>query len=327
MPRQSSARAFWIVEPGRGELRSESLPEITPGDVLIRTLYSALSRGTEALVFRGEVPASESARMRAPFQAGEFPGPVKYGYISVGQVEQGPEALRGRAVFCMYPHQTHYVVPAAAVIPIPDTVPPARAVLAANLESVVNALWDAVPRVGDRISVVGAGTLGCLCAWLAAQVPGCKVELIDKNPAKASAARALGVPFKGPEQASLESDLVLHASGTAAGLSTALSLAGFEARIVELSWFGTRAVALPLGEAFHAKRLILQSSQVSAVASAQRGRWTPRRRMELVLRLLEDPRLDALISDESPFEELPAVLARLSTDPGDTLCHRIRYTA
>jgi threonine dehydrogenase-like Zn-dependent dehydrogenase len=261
------ARAFWVAEPGRGEIRTEQLPAPADGEALVRTLYSGVSRGTEALVFLGKVPRSEHARMRAPFQSGDFPAPVKYGYCNVGVVEQGPAALVGRHVFCLYPHQTRYVVPASALRVLPEGVPPARAVLAANLETAVNALWDAGPRIGDRIAVVGAGTVGCLAAWLA----------------------------------------------------------GFEATVLELSWYGDATPAAPLGGAFHSRRLTLKSSQVGAVAAAQRARWDHARRFELVLRLLAHPELDALVTGESRFDDLPGVLARLATSPGYTLCHRIFY--
>jgi NADPH:quinone reductase-like Zn-dependent oxidoreductase len=326
MADNNSARAFWITGAGRGEIRTELLAEPSDKDALVRTLYSAISRGTETLVFNAAVPPSEFERMRAPFQTGDFPAPVKYGYINVGVVEQGPNEVLGRTVFCMYPHQTRYVVPAEALYTLPEGVPAERAVLAANLESVVNGLWDATPRAGDRITVVGAGTIGCLFAWLASRFPGTSVELVDTNSGKASAAHALGVPFKLPDRATPEADLVVHASGTSEGLTTALGLAGFEAKLLEMSWFGNQRVTLPLGEAFHAKRLTLQSSQVSSIAGAQRARWSSRRRMELVFRLLSEPCLDALVTGESPFAELPAVLRELSEEPGNTLCHRINYT-
>ena len=319
------ARSFWTVGPGRGEIRTETLREPTDQEVLVRTMYSGISRGTEALVFNGAVPASEFERMRAPFQAGDFPAPVKYGYINVGHVEKGPPGLRGRVVFCLYPHQTRYVVPAEAVHQLPDAVPAERAVLAANLESAVNALWDAVPRIGDRIAVVGAGTLGCLVSWLAARIPGCRVELIDVDPDKSSVAVALDVAFRSPEHAAAEADLVIHTSATEEGLSTALRIAGFEAKIIELSWYGNRRPAVALGEAFHSRRLSLRASQVGSIAPAQQGRWTPRRRMELVLRLLVDSALDALITGESDFDELPTVMQTLAMRPGRTLCHRIVY--
>jgi NADPH:quinone reductase-like Zn-dependent oxidoreductase len=319
------ARAFWLAEPGRGEIRTEPLPAPAAGEAVVRTLYSGISRGTESLVFLGKVPESEHARMRAPFQAGEFPAPVKYGYCNVGLVERGPPAVEGRHVFCLYPHQTRYVVPATALTVLPDDVPPARAVLAANLETAVNALWDASPRIGDRIGVVGAGTVGCLVAWLAARIVGAEVELIDVDPRKTAVAAALGVPFRSPEAAARDLDVVLHTSAAATGLATALELAGFEATVVELSWYGASAPAIPLGGAFHSRRLTLKSSQVGSVASAQRARWDYSRRMALVLRLLAHAELDALISGESRFDELPAVLARLATAPGYTLCHRIVY--
>lgn len=318
--------AFWVAAPGQGEIRPVALPEPGPADVVVRALFSGISRGTETLVFDGLVPASERERMRAPFQEGDFPAPVKYGYCSVGIVERGPAELLGRAVFCLYPHQTRYVVPAAAVAPLPADVPPARAVLAANLETAINSLWDAAPRIGDRIAVIGAGTVGCLAAWLAARIPGTDVQLIDTSPAKATVAAALGIGFAAPTSARGEADIVIHASGSAAGLTTALELAGFEATVTELSWYGTREVATPLGGPFHSRRLTLASSQVGHIAPARRGRWTASRRLELALSLLRDASLDALISGESRFEDLPTLLPQLTRAAGSTLCHRIAYS-
>lgn len=325
MIRMLAARAFWVAAPGTGEIRSEPLPDASDGEVRVQALYSGISRGTEAIVFAGRVPQSEWERMRAPFQAGDFPAPVKYGYASVGRVEDGPRGLRGRAVFVLYPHQTHYVVPAAAVHLIPDTVPPARAVLAANMETAVNGLWDARPHVGDRIAVVGAGTVGCLTAWLASRIHGCTVELVDVNPEREAVARALGVAFSTPDRAAAEADVVVHASGAPEGLPVALRLAGLEATVVELSWYGDRVVPLPLGAAFHARRLTIASSQVGRIAPAQRPRWDTQRRMQLALSLLADPALDVLVTGESPFDELPAVMAGLAERPGNALCHRVRY--
>jgi threonine dehydrogenase-like Zn-dependent dehydrogenase len=319
------ARAFWIAAPGKGEIRVETLPSPGTTDVFVRTLYSGISRGTEALVFNGAVPPSEHERMRAPFQSGEFPAPVKYGYSNVGVVERGPAELAGRSVFCLYPHQTHYVVPAAAVHPLPDDVPPARAILAANLETALNGLWDAAPRIGDRIAIVGAGTVGCLAAWLAARIAGCEVQLIDVDRRKAAVAQQLQIEFALPDNATREADVVIHASGSAGGLATALELAGFEATVLELSWFGDRQPAVPLGAAFHSRRLSLKSSQVGTIAAAQRGRWTTQRRMRLALRLLAASALDALVGEESCFDELPAIFAKLADGRGYSLTHRIAY--
>jgi len=325
LTRMDDVRAFWIVGPGRGEIRPEPLPAPSPDDVVVRTVYSGISRGTEALVFRGRVPPSEYERMRAPFQSGAFPAPVKYGYASVGIVEHGPRAIAGRHVFSLFPHQTRYVVPSGAVHAIPDEVPPQRAILAANLETAINGLWDAGPRVGDRVAVVGGGTVGCLSAWMAGRIHGCDVELVDVNPRRKVVATALGVRFASPETATGGADVVIHASGSAAGLELSLGLAGFEATIVEMSWYGDQVVPVPLGQAFHARRLTIRSSQVGHVAAPQRPRWDTRRRMAMALASLADPVLDVLVTGECAFESLPQVMAQLSDGTLDALCYRVRY--
>jgi threonine dehydrogenase-like Zn-dependent dehydrogenase len=320
------ARAFWIVEPGRGEIREEPLPEPGPGEVRIRTLFSGISRGTESLVFDGRVPESQRAVMRAPFQRGEFPGPVKYGYATVGVVEAGDGQI-GSKVFCLYPHQDCFVVPTRAVVPVPEGVPAGRAVLAANMETALNAVWDASPGVGDQVVIVGAGVIGCLVAWIIAQIPGTRVQLVDVNPRRSKLAQALGATFAGPSRAWRDVDLVVHASGTPAGLTTALGLAGFEATVLELSWFGDTPVSVPLGEAFHSRRLRLIASQVGAINRNRRDRWTHRHRQSLALEFLKDPVFEQFITGECGFDELPTTMAILAGSPGDTLCHRVRYTA
>ena len=320
-----TAHQFWIQTPGCGEIVGAELPRRGDDEVRVQALYSGVSRGTEALVFRGEVPPSQYRAMRAPFQEGEFPGPVKYGYSSVGEVVEGPDALAGRTVFCLYPHQDTYRVPATAVTQLPDELPAGRAVLAANMETAINVVWDARPLVGDRIVVIGAGVVGLLVGWLCRQTAGADVSVVDINPSRESVARALDLPFLTEPPAEADADLVIHASGQPEGLRSALAVAGVEATIVEASWYGSRSVPLPLGEAFHVRRLTIKSSQVGRLSPLQTPRWTHARRMALALDLLRDERLDALITGESRFEELPDVMARLSQEPGDTLCHRIRY--
>ncbi|MER6224004.1 dehydrogenase [Streptomyces sp. 900105755] len=321
----SSARAFWLRSPGHGELRDVALAEPGEGEVLVRALYSGVSRGTETLVFRGGVPESQHDVMRAPFQEGDFPGPVKYGYLSVGVVEQGPEDLIGRTVFCLYPHQTRYVVPVSAVTVVPERVPPARAVLAGTVETAVNALWDAAPLLGDRIAVIGGGMVGCSVAALLARFPGVRLQLVDADPARARTAEALGVDFAAPGDALGECDLVVHASATEQGLTRALELLAPEGTVLDLSWYGDRRIALPLGEAFHSRRLTVRSSQVGTVSPAARAGRTYADRLTLALELLADPALDALITGESAFEELPEVLPRLASGELPALCHRVRY--
>ena len=319
-----TAQAFWTIGASRGEIRDEPLAELRGGEVVVRALYSGISRGTESLVFAGKVPVSEYQRMRAPFQAGGFPWPVKYGYSSVGQVEQGPAELVGRHVFALFPHQTRYIVPVEWVHMLPPQLPPGRAVLAANLETAINGVWDARPHVGDRVVVVGAGAVGCLAAWVAKR-SGCDVHLVDLNPARGLVAMSLGLGFSLPADAPGDADAVIHATGSAAGLDLALRLAGFESTVVELSWYGTQVVPLALGEAFHARRLVLKSSQVGRIASSQGARWDTGRRMRLALSMLADPVLDILITGESAFADLPVVMAQLALDAGHAICHRIRY--
>ncbi|MFF5985248.1 zinc-binding alcohol dehydrogenase [Streptomyces olindensis] len=319
-----TGRAFWIDSPGRGAVRDVELPEPGEGEVLVRTLFSGVSRGTETLVFRGGVPVSQHTAMRAPFQEGDFPGPVKYGYLNVGVVEEGPGALAGRTVFCLYPHQTRYVVPASAVTPVPDTVPAERAVLAGTVETAVNALWDAAPLIGDRVAVVGGGMVGCSVAALLARFPGVRVQLVDADPSRAETAEALGVGFATPRDADGDCDLVVHASATEQGLARSLELLGAEGTVVELSWYGDRKVSLPLGEAFHSRRLAIRSSQVGTVSPARPNR-TYADRLAVALDLLADPALDALVTGESAFEDLPEVLPGLASGEIPALCHRVRY--
>ena len=324
-PTDAVAKALWYAGPGRAEIREEAVPPPGPGEVRVRALCGAVSRGTESLVLAGRVPESEYARMRAPFMGGAFPFPVKYGYSTVGRVETGPPDLLGRLGFVLYPHQSLFNVPAAAVIRVPDGIPPERAVLAANVETALNAVWDAGPGPADRIAVVGGGVVGALVAYLCGGLPGAEVTLVDVNPARAGLAQALGVGFAAPEVAPAGCDLVVHASGTAAGLATALRLAGDEATVLELSWYGAGEVAVPLGGAFHSRRLRLISSQVGQVAPTRRPRWTHARRLAAAVGLLRDARLDALLAPPIAFGDLPARLPDVLGPGSGVLCQVIAY--
>ena len=316
------ATALWYVGPRECVLNEVELAKAGPQDCVVRTLWSGVSRGTERLVFEGRVPVSEHERMRAPFQEGAFPFPVKYGYCAVGIVEAGPAHLLGETVFCLYPHQDRFVVPASRLALVPKAVPARRAVLAANMETALNAHWDAGSGPADRIVVVGGGVLGLLTAFIAAQLPGAEVTLVDLDPARAALAETLGFGFAQPPDCPGEADLVFHASASAAGLVTAIGAAGFEARIVELSWYGEGAVPATLGGAFHAKRLQLVSSQVGQVSPSRRPRFDYARRTQAALALLADERLDALISEEIGFRDAPARLPALFAGKGITVVLR-----
>ena len=323
--RGQGAVALWYVGPGRGELREEPRGEPAAGEVRVRALHGALSRGTERLVFSGRVPQSEFERMRAPFMGGTFPFPVKYGYATVGRIEAGPTELQDRIVFALHPHQSVFTIPADAAIPVPAAVPPRRAVLAANMETALNAVWDAPPGPADRIAIVGAGVVGALVGYLCGKLPGARVVLIDIDGSRADLAKRLGLEFAKPDAVPADCDVVFHATGTAAGLATALRVAGEEASIVELSWYGSGEVPIPLGGTFHSRRLRLISSQVGRVAPSHRARWSSRRRLEGALALLADPALDALLAAAVAFEDLPAQLPKILAPESGILCQVIDY--
>ena len=319
------AEAIWYSAPGRAELRQEALAPPAADEVRVRAQFGAVSRGTEALVLAGRVPVSEFERMRAPFMAGHFPFPVKYGYATVGRIEGRAESLRGRTVFTLHPHQDLFNIPASAAIVLPENLPPQRAVLAANMETALNAVWDAGPGPADRIAVVGAGVVGSLVAYLCGRFPGADATLVDINPARAELARALGVGFASPESAMGGCDLVVHASGNPAGLTTALALAGEEATVLEMSWYGDAPVTAPLGGAFHSRRLRLISSQVGQIAPSHRPRWSHGRRLAAAVGLLTDARLDALLAPPVLFEDLAQRLPEILDAGNGILCQPIAY--
>ncbi|MCP3425011.1 zinc-binding alcohol dehydrogenase [Rothia sp. AR01] len=317
--------AYWVTAPGEGELRRAELPPLGPGDALVRTLYTGISRGTELLVRAGRVPDAVAERMRAPHQEGSFGFPVKYGYLSVGIVEDGPGELVGRRVFCLYPHQDRYVVPAADLVPLPDDVPSRRAILAGTVETVLNAVWDGPPCAGDRIAVVGAGLIGAALARLLGRFPLDRLQVVDPDPVQRLRAERLGIEAVDVGDAAGECDLVFHASATQAGLDLGLSLLGDEGQLVELSWFGTRAPEVPLGADFHARRLSIVATQVSQIGRARRNRRDHRERFDYALRLLADPAFDELITGETEFAEIEGALAALEAGRLPSGCHAIAY--
>ena len=324
--RDDNASALWYRCPGTVEIRREAIAPPGTGEMRVKTLYSAISRGTESLVFGGRIPAGEFQRMRAPFQAGDFPFPVKYGYAAVGRIENGGDDPRGKTVFALHPHQTAFNIPAGAAVALPENVPPLRAVLAANMETALNGVWDAAPGPADRIAVVGAGVVGSLVAYLCGQIPGTDVTLVDINASRAELAARLGVGFAEPGNASADCDLVVHASGSPDGLRTALELAGDEATVLEMSWYGDAAVAAMLGGPFHSRRLRLVSSQVGRVAPSHRPRWTHGRRLAAAVALLGDSRLDALLAPPVAFADLPERLPGILDAGSGILCQPIIYS-
>ncbi|WP_258229344.1 zinc-dependent alcohol dehydrogenase [Arthrobacter sp. HMWF013] len=319
------ATAYWTTGPEHGELRSESLPVPGPGEALVRTLYSGISKGTEIVVHTGSVPPRVANEMRAPHQEGSFPSPVKFGYLSVGVVEQGPAGWLGQKVFCLNPHQDRYVTATKDLTRIPDDVPARRAVLTGTVETAINALWEAGPRLGDRIAVVGAGLVGGMVATLLRTFPLARLQLVDLDPERKNLADRLGVGFSHPDDALPDCDIVFHCSASQAGLERSLQLTGDEGVVIEMSWYANREVTVPLGEDFHARRLSIRASQVGVVARARRHRRTNADRLNLAVSLLKDPVFDAFLTGASPFTELPEVVQNLADGTLEALCHVIEY--
>jgi 2-desacetyl-2-hydroxyethyl bacteriochlorophyllide A dehydrogenase len=318
-------RALWYVAPGVAELRTAGTQQPGRGEIVVRTLWSGISRGTERLVFEGRVPESEHARMRGPAQRGHFPFPVAYGYCAVGEVEEGPRRLVGSRVFALHPHQDRFVIADDMVALLPADLPPRRAVLTANMETALNILWDSAAAPGDRIVVVGAGVVGCLVAYLASRLPGADVTLVDVAAERAPLAASLGIAFATPNRAPGDADVVVHASSSPAGLATALDAAGTEGTVVEASWYGEAQVPVALGGPFHSRRLRLVSSQVGLVSAGHRPRWSHARRMAKAVELLGDPVLDHLIGEEISFDDLPAALPRVFAAGAPGLAPVVRY--
>lgn len=328
MTNQSSpkhATAYWTTAREQGELRHEEVPSPGPNEALVRSLYSGISKGTEMVVHAGAVPPRVADAMRAPHQEGEFPGPVKFGYLSVGVVEEGPEEWTGQRVFCLNPHQDRYVVPVTDLTKIPAEVPSRRAVLTGTVETAVNALWEAGPRLGDRIAVVGAGLVGGMVATLLRTFPLDRLQLVDLDPSRKQLADTLGVDFAHPDDALADCDIVFHCSASQEGLERSLQLVGDEGDVIEMSWYANREVTLPLGEDFHARRLSIRASQVGVVARARRHRRTTADRLNLAVSLLKDPVFDVFLTGVSPFAELPGVVQDLAHGRLDALCHVIEY--
>src|SRR5690606_38666407 len=231
--------------------------------VRVKALYSGISRGTERLIFSGQVGPSEYERMRAPLQEGHFPFPVKYGYCAVGTVDIGPGALQGKTVFCLHPHQDVFNAPAGMVLAVPEGIPAKRATLAANAETALNAIWDSGAGPGDRIVIIGAGVVGLMVASIASRLPGAEVTVVDLDETRRGLAESFGARFAaaGEVQAAianassgtsyLDADVVFHTSVNEAGLNLALDCAGMEGTVVELSWYGDKPVRVELGGPFH----------------------------------------------------------------------------
>ena len=305
--------AYWVEAAGKGALRPTALPAPGPSDVVVCAEFSGISVGTERLVGNGLVPATSASTMACPGMVGSFALPICYGYSLVGTVDGG--ALAGRRVFTMHPHQQRAVVASERVVALPESLPAPRATLLPNLETAWNAVHDAELRDGDRerVVVIGGGAIGLLLAFVLSRVANATVVLADIDASRRRFASALPwigdvVAPDGVEPGRFA--VAFHTSATSDGLQLAIDAVGFEGRVIELSWYGSKPVTVRLGESFHHQRKRITASQVATIAASHRAAGRAAR-TAAVLDLLADPALDRLLAAPIPFERLPEAFARI----------------
>lgn len=330
------ARAVWFPQARAVELRREALPAAGPGDLRVRAIASAVSHGTEMLVYRGQVPSQMPLDL--PAVRGDFDFPIKYGYASVGWVVQVGARVEGFAtgdlVFVHHPHQTEYVVPATAQqgpepVRLPPELPPEHGVFLANVETAVNVLLDAAPRLGERVVVFGQGVVGLLLTQLTRQAGAGLVIAVDPFSLRRELARAAGADVVlAPDEnlpttirdltGGLGADLVLEASGNPAALDQAIAATAFQGTVVVCSWYGTKPAAIDLGGAFHRRRIRIVSSQVGSIDPTLQARWSFRRRLDLARDLLSTLTLTPLITHRFPLARAAEAYDLIDRHPEET---------
>lgn len=318
----SSATAVWFPRASSAELREETLPPLGPGDVRITAIASAISHGTEMLVYRGQVPAD--LQLDLPTLRGDFAFPIKYGYASVGRVvEAGADAalVPGQHVFVLHPHQSSYVVPDTMPIALPDGLDPELGVFLANVETTLNVMLDAVPRIGDRVAIFGQGVVGLLLTQLVRRAGVSQLITIDPIRTRRDLSLRLGADSAlAPQDAmSLEVDLAIEASGNGTALQQAIDNVAFGGTVVVSSWYGTKPVQLMLGGAFHRRRLRIVSSQVGTIDAALQPRWSNRRRLDTARDLLSELDLAPLISHRLPLQRAAEAYVLVDEHPEDVV--------
>ncbi|MFK7979418.1 MAG: zinc-binding alcohol dehydrogenase [Saprospiraceae bacterium] len=303
-----TSTALWHISPSESSLQEESLSTPLSHQLLIKSLYSLVSTGTEKLVATGQVPSSMHQLMRVPSMGGAFSFPVKYGYSLVGKVvSEG--IFMGQLVHLLHPHQAALVTDSADVSLVPPNIPAKRAALASNMETALNAIWDSGVSIGDKVVVCGFGMIGGLVARLLSLMPAVEVVVLEKNAYRIQQATNMGFLVNPTDLSNF--DYSFHTSGSSKGLQACIEAVGMEGKIIELSWYGTKSVQLQLGADFHYHRKQIISSQVGHVPFTKNARWDYVRRKAVVWKLLKNPVFDAHITDEVPFGESPAFFAAL----------------
>ena len=320
MPEQTSL-SVWFPSAREVELRSETVPDVGPEEVRLEAIASAISHGTEMLVYRGQVP--DGLDLDLPTLRGSFNFPIKYGYASVGRVvEAGARVTclaRGDAAFVHHPHQSTYVVPATMPVRLAGDLDPTLGVFLANVETATNVVVDAAPRLGERVAVFGQGVVGLLITQLLRRTGVSQIIVVEPVARRRELACDVGADVALGAHSAAEAirdltdglgvDLAIEASGSPAALDPALDALAFGGTCVVCSWYGTKPVELKLGGAFYRRRLRIVSSQVSTIDAGLQPRWTHQRRLSLARDLLPNLKLSSLISHRIPFERAAEAFA------------------
>lgn len=317
--------ALWHLSETHSEIRQIPSVLFLEGYCEIKALYSLISTGTERLVASGKVPEELHASMQVPYMEGSFSLPVKYGYSLVGEVVDGPENLKRKIVHLLHPHQDYCVVLAEDVFVIPREIPSQRAILASNLETALNALWDSGVSAGDKVMVAGFGIIGSLVVRLLTLMPAVQVMVIDTDPNRKKLAETMGFSTAHAEELDADFDLAFHCSGHETGLQTCIDKAGPEGKVIEMSWYGNKPVTLNLGGTFHSQRKSIISSQVSSLPASKQARWNFYRRKQVVFELLKNPAFDQHIAATIAFQELPALFEKIRKGQTDALSYGVSY--
>lgn len=325
-------QSLWFTGVRQQEIRSEPLPTPGPGQLGVTTLLSAISAGTELLLYRGQMPAEMSADASIEALSGTLAFPLKYGYSAVGLVtslgDRVDAAWLGQRVFAFNPHETGFVISAENAISISEHIESDAAVLLPNMETALSFAMDGAPIIGERVLVLGQGIVGLLTTHLLAQMPLASLTAVDKLAIRRNIALEIGATQTFGIDQPLESDsydLVYELSGNPAALNTAIDAVAFGGRIVVGSWYGTKRASLDLGGAFHRKHVQIISSQVSTLAPRWQGRWTKARRMQTALQLLPGVNLNLLITQRTPFDSVLDAYRLLDTQPNSHLQTVLTY--
>jgi 2-desacetyl-2-hydroxyethyl bacteriochlorophyllide A dehydrogenase len=321
------SRSLWFVSPGSVEVREEPLAAPGPGEVLVQSVVSAISPGTEMLVYRGQVPADMALDASIPGLTDTFSYPVKYGYATVGRVTGlgagvSPE-WHERLVFALHPHESHFVTSPDELVPVPSGLGNEHAALFPHAEAAVTFLMDGRPAVGEDVAVFGQGVVGLMTTAFLARLPLTRLVTIDLHPLRRERSLELGA-HTWLDAATLDAmggafDLAYELSGSPAALDQAIAVTGFNGRVVIGSWYGDKRVELGLGRAFHRSRITLVSSQVSTIDPQWQGRWDKARRAAVAWRMLAGVDPGLLVTHRFPFSEAAAAYELVDRHPEETV--------